>query len=118
MPNIAGTRRCSCPSRRLCCTWRKRTTACAVVRRTVSRPFAIVPLLPKSGGRYRSTCRPYRPEERHRKRRLVEDHGLDLGHLLDRVARPLAADAAALEPAVGLQVGAPERRPVDVDVAR
>src|SRR6266571_3501621 len=95
MPKIAGIRRCSCPSRRLYCACKKRTTACAVVRRTVSRPLPIV--LSSS---------------------LVEDHGLDLGHLLDRVARPLAADPAALEAAVRLEVRAPERRPVDVHVPR
>src|SRR3954452_9573730 len=47
----------------------------------------------------------------------VQDDGLLLGHLGDRSARPLLADSAALEPAVGHEVGAPERRPVDVDVA-
>src|SRR3954452_12598950 len=48
----------------------------------------------------------------------VQDDGLLLGHLGDRSARSLLADAAALEAAVGHEVGAPERRPVDVDVAR
>src|SRR4051794_37541012 len=48
----------------------------------------------------------------------VQDDRLLLGHLGDRSARPLLADAAALQAAVGHEVGAPERRPVDVDVAR
>ena len=39
----------------------------------------------------------------------VEDDGLQLGHLLDGVARAFLADAAALQAAVGHQVGAPER---------
>src|SRR5215217_938290 len=47
----------------------------------------------------------------------VQDDRLLLGHLGDRGARAFLADAAALEAAVGHQVGAPERRPVDVDVA-
>src|SRR3954452_12638425 len=48
----------------------------------------------------------------------VHDDCLLLGHLGDRSARPLLADAAALQAAVGHEVGAPERRPVDVDGAR
>src|SRR4051794_5987935 len=47
----------------------------------------------------------------------VQDDRLLLGHLGDRGARSFLADAAALEAAVGHQVGAPQRRPVDVDVA-
>src|SRR3954452_1159693 len=49
--------------------------------------------------------------------RAVQDDRLLLGHLGDRGARSLLADATALEAAVGHQVGAPQRRPVDVDVA-
>src|SRR5919107_3107056 len=47
----------------------------------------------------------------------VQDDRLLLGHLGDRGARPLLADTAALQPAVGHEVGAPERGPIDVDVA-
>src|ERR687889_1337577 len=46
----------------------------------------------------------------------VQDDRLLLGHLGDRGARPLLADAAALQAAVGHEVGTPQRRPVDVDV--
>src|SRR6476659_9650029 len=47
----------------------------------------------------------------------VQDDRLLLGHLRDRGPRPFLADAAALEAAVGHEVGATQRRPVDVDVA-
>src|SRR3954447_14196769 len=47
----------------------------------------------------------------------VQDDGFFFGHLGDGRARSLLADSAALEAAVGHEVGAPERRPVDVDVA-
>src|SRR3954464_11646747 len=47
----------------------------------------------------------------------VQDDRLLLGHLGDGGARAFLADAAALQAAVGHEVGAPERGPVDVDVA-
>src|SRR5687767_9431193 len=48
----------------------------------------------------------------------VEHDGLGLGHLGHGGAWSFLADAAAFEAAVGHEVGAPERGPVDVDAAR
>src|SRR5919199_6289768 len=47
----------------------------------------------------------------------VEHDRLGLGHLGHGGAWSLLADAAALEAAVGHEVGAPQRGPVDVDAA-
>src|SRR5512132_4729787 len=47
----------------------------------------------------------------------VEHDRLGLGYLGDGGAWSLLADAAALEAAVGHQVGPPQRSPVDVDAA-
>ena len=47
----------------------------------------------------------------------MQDDRLLIGHLGDRSARAFLADATALQTAVGHEVGAPQRRPVDVDVA-
>src|SRR4029453_7786009 len=47
----------------------------------------------------------------------VEHDRLGLGHLGDGGAWSFLADAAALEAAVGHEVGAPQRGPVDVDAA-
>src|SRR6476620_4833452 len=47
----------------------------------------------------------------------VQDDGLHIGHLGDRRAGAFLADAAALQSAVGHQVGAPQRGPVDMDGA-
>src|SRR5579864_478198 len=49
--------------------------------------------------------------------RQVEHDHLQLGHLLDRVLGTFLPEAALLEAAVGHQVDAPLRSPVDVDVA-
>src|SRR6266480_2891592 len=57
------------------------------------------------------------PELSRRASRTMEHHRLQLGHLVDRRARALLADAAPLEAAVGHRVGAPERRRVDLDRA-
>src|SRR5438034_1827179 len=57
------------------------------------------------------------PELSRSSLRTVEHHGLKLGHLGDRRARALLADAAPLETAVGHLVGAAERRRVDLDRA-
>src|SRR6266550_5647052 len=57
------------------------------------------------------------PELSRRSLRTVEHHRLQLGHLVDRRARALLADAAPLEAAAGHRVRAPERRRVDLDRA-
>src|SRR6202012_964818 len=80
-------------------------TACATVRRTDPGP-------PVDG----MVMTVLRIEGRGLPGPAVEDDGLGLGHLGDGGPRALLADPAALEPAVGHQVGPPERRPVDVDV--
>src|SRR5437879_1959810 len=50
--------------------------------------------------------------------REVEDHHLELRHLVDRVRRTLFAEPGLLEPAVGHPVGQPLGPPVDVKFAR
>src|SRR5438034_11673163 len=53
--------------------------------------------------------------ELSRRSPTVEHDRLQLGHLVDGRARPLLADAAPLEAAVGHRVRAPEWRRVDLD---
>src|SRR5204862_4903175 len=52
---------------------------------------------------------------RHAHTLEMKNDRLQLGHLLDRRARALLADAAPLQPAVGHNVGAPKRRRIDLD---
>src|SRR5690349_12028993 len=47
----------------------------------------------------------------------VHHHQFEFGHLLDRIARPLLAEARFLQAAIGHEVGAPLRAPVDMEVA-
>src|ERR1700687_3396951 len=100
MPSAAGTRRRRAPSARLYWAARYLTTACAVVSRTV---LCVVLIMV---GFLRGSPRA-----------AVEDDVFFFGHFGDGGADPLLADAAALQPAVGHQVGPPQRGPVDVDVA-
>src|SRR5262249_49338407 len=58
------------------------------------------------------------PEAAGELRREVEAPHLQLGHLLDGVPRAFLAEARFLQPAIGHEVGAPLRPPVDVQVAR
>src|SRR5439155_14514636 len=99
MPNSAGISRCSSPSRRLCWTCRKRTSAWATVSRKSAEPFV------DAAGRSRATGASA----------LLDDNRLHLRHFLDGVTRPLVAHAALLEPPVRHQVGAPRRCDVDAD---
>src|SRR5664279_4314595 len=50
-------------------------------------------------------------------RLVIEQHHALLGHVADRVARALAADAGILDAAIGELVGAPGRAAVDDDAA-
>src|SRR5258705_8972461 len=100
MPSAAGTRRRRAPSARLYWAARYLTTACAVVSRTVLCEVLIM------AGFLRGSPRA-----------AVDHDGLFFGHFGDGRADTLLADAAAFQPAVGHQVGPPERGPVDVDVA-
>src|ERR1700693_2714725 len=52
-----------------------------------------------------------------RGRLVIEQHHALLGHVADRIARALAADAGILDPAIGELVGAPGRAAVDDDAA-
>src|SRR5664279_2421854 len=52
-----------------------------------------------------------------RGRLIIEQHHALLGHVADRIARALAADAGILHPAMGELVGAPGRAAVDDDAA-
>jgi len=47
----------------------------------------------------------------------VDNDHLSLGHFLNRVARALFAHAAVFQTAVGHQVGAPLRAPIDMYIA-
>src|SRR4029077_18676921 len=101
MPSAAGISRRRSPSATLYWAARNLTTACAVVSRTVfPEVVIIVGLLQDSP------------------RTAVDDDGLFFGHFVDSRADTLLADTAALQSAVGHQVGPPQRRPIDMDVAR
>src|SRR6266508_610865 len=50
--------------------------------------------------------------------REVEHDHLQLGHLEHGVGRPLLAEAGLLEAAIGHEIRAPLRSPVDVEVSR
>src|SRR6185312_11197144 len=92
MPRVAGTSRRRWPSATEYCRDRYVTTAWATVSRTVWEVI-VSPSLPGPA---------------------VQDHGLDVGHLGDRRAGAFLADPACLQPAVGHEVGPPQRGPVDV----
>ena len=49
---------------------------------------------------------------------LMEDHHLQLGHLLNGIFRAFLAHAALLQAAIRHQVGAPLGAPIDVDITR
>src|SRR3954454_15469779 len=100
MPSAAGIRRRRALSARLYWAARYLTMACAVVSRTVLWVVLIM------AGFLRDSPRA-----------AVDDDGLFFGHFGDGRADTFLADAAALQPAVGHQVGPPQRGPVDVDVA-
>src|SRR4051794_5689700 len=99
IPSAAGIRRRRSPSATLYCLDRYRTSAWAVVRR-IARLFVMSFSF--------STTSPGL---------AVQNDGLFLGHLRDGGAEAFLADARGLEAAVGHEVGAPQRRPVDVDDA-
>src|SRR5258708_21558230 len=100
MPSAAGTRRRRAPSARLYWVARYLTTAWAVVSRTVLCEVLIM------AGFLRGSPRA-----------AVDDDGLFFGHFGDGRADTFLADAAALQPAIGHQVGPPQRGPIDVNVA-
>src|SRR3954453_21823922 len=108
MPRVAGVSRRRSPSGTGDCLDREGATARGTVKRTVlpERLLLMVALSARVWSRGGSSPGPAR-----------QDHRLLVGHLGDRGARAFLADAAALEAAVRHEVGAPERGPVDVDVA-
>src|SRR5258705_3975012 len=100
MAGAGGTRRRRAPSARLYWAARYFTIACAVVSRTVLCEELIM------AGFLRDSPRA-----------AVDDDGLLFGHFGDGRADTFLADAAALQPAVGHQIGPPQRGPDDLAVA-
>src|SRR6476469_5377673 len=101
MPSAAGISRARSPSATLYWAARNFTTAWAVVSRTVLPEVLIIGWFPSVSPRA-----------------TVDDDGLFFGHFVHSRADTFLADTAALQPAVGHQVGPPQRRPIDMDVAR
>src|ERR1700742_2636966 len=96
MHSAAGISRARSPSATLYWAARNFTTAWAVVSRTVFPEVLIM------AGFLRGSPRP-----------AVDDDGLFFVLLGDSRAAPLLADTPPLQPAVGHQIGPPQRRPID-----
>src|SRR3954447_13300306 len=119
MPMAAGMSRRRSPSATLYCRDRYSTRACAVVRRRVAARAAGLPVM--SFSLMCNESRGTRPEPEAQRWGVTRadraDDGLLLRHLRHGCPEALLADAEGLEAAVGHQVRAPERGPVDVDDA-
>src|SRR6476646_341416 len=100
MPSAAGISRARSPSATLYWAARNFTTAWAVVSRTVFPEVLIIGWFPSGSPRT-----------------AVDDDGLFFGHFMDSRTDTFLTDTTALQPAVGHQIGPPQRRPINMDVA-